>query len=143
MSRERYLVKSFGDNLEGTKTGVGKFIKLCLRDGDGVIVVPTLKDVRHTILSSVLGEDLTKKLVRDREIEIDGKKIKLCSSSTLKNHKYSQVYLALWGTKDMIEDIETECLSCTSVVLVTWLPDDSVDWVRNHPVTVVYDDKKG
>lgn len=143
MNRERYLVKSNGDNQEGTKVGVSKLIEL-LRDKyqSAVIVVPSIGQVKNTMLTTVLGEDLSKTLIKKKSINIgQSKTLSLCASSTLKNHKNSDAYLALWGTEKMIGDIE-KLTACKAAVLVTWLPKDSEKWGESYSPTVIYDDKK-
>jgi hypothetical protein len=90
-----------------------------------------------------LGEELSKKLFKDRVLTMaGGKTIAICASSTLKNYKSADVYLALWGSEDMIQNIEDSCHTWKSVVLVTWTPSDSKSWKREKPVKVIYDDGK-
>lgn len=144
MNRERYLVKSYGDNIEGTKVGLIKFLELCQKYGSGVIVVPMLQNIDHTMLTTVLGEEKSKKLIKNRTLPIEnGKTVGLCSANTLKNHTHFSVYLALWGSNDIIQAIEKTCHNREAVILVTWIPEDSKDWLLHNTVTVIYDDKKG
>ncbi|WP_242207676.1 MULTISPECIES: hypothetical protein [unclassified Pseudomonas] len=141
MSRERYLVSSYGDNREGTLQGLAKFFELCLNNGSGVIVVPTIGNVDGTLFTKVLPEEIAKALIKNRTVSIgDGKTITLCGSTTLKKHTREKVYLALWGTDKMISDIEDSCQSCVALVLVTWLPEDAHAWVKMNKVTLIYDD---
>ncbi|MDD2781475.1 hypothetical protein [Sulfuricurvum sp.] len=143
MNRERYLVKSNGDNIEGTRVGLINFLELCQKYGNGVIVVPMLQNVNHSMLTTVLGEELSKKLIKNRTLAIEnGKTISLCSANTLKNYTYANVYLALWGSKDTIQVIEKTCHNGKAIVLVTWIPEDSKDWISQNAVTIVYDDNK-
>lgn len=143
MKQEKYLVKSFGDNQEGTNVGLKKFFELCGRDGNGVIVVPMLKNLAYSMFAIALGEELSKKFIKERTLSIsEGTTISLCSSNTLKNFTRANVYLALWGSDDMIQDIEKNCQNYKSIVLVTWLPKDSEEWTKNSSVLVIYDDKK-
>ncbi|EJM26376.1 hypothetical protein [Pseudomonas sp. GM25] len=141
MSRERYLVSSYGGNPEGTRVGLAKFFELCLSHGSGVIVVPTIGNVSGTMFTQVLPNALAKTLISKRVISIgDGKTITLCGSSTLKNFTKGNVYLTLWGQAGTIEKIESDCYSCTAEVFVTWLPEDSKEWARTYKVTKIYDD---
>lgn len=141
MSRERYLVSSYGGNPEGTRVGLAKFFELCMSHGSGVIVVPTIGKVSGTMFTQVLPEALAKTLISKRTISIgDEKTITLCGSTTLKNFTRANVYLALWGQAGTIETIEKDCYSCTAEVFVTWLPEDSKEWSREHKVTKIYDD---
>ncbi|BCT91156.1 hypothetical protein LYSHEL_01800 [Lysobacter helvus] len=95
------------------------------------------------MLVDILGEEKTAQFIKQREIVFsDGKKISLCSLTTLKNHKYSNAYLALWGSKETIAAIEP-LGTWSALVLVTWLPKDSEQWQKDHAVTVLYDDGKG
>jgi len=141
MSRGRYLVSSYGDNQEGTRVGLAKFFELCQRHGSGVIVVPTIGNVKGTMFSQVLPEALANTLITKRTVTFaEGQTITLCGSTTLKNFTQAKVYLALWGQADTIEKIERDCYSCTAEVFVTWLPEDSKEWARKHKVTTIYDD---
>lgn len=141
MSRERYLVSSYGDNREGTRQGLAKFFELCLKHGSGVIVVPTIGNVDGTLFTQVLKPEIAQALIKHRTVSIgEGNTITLCGSTTLKNHRGAKVYLALWGSEKMIEDIEVNCHSCVAVVLVTWLPEDAHAWVKNYSVTSIYND---
>ncbi|WP_419572083.1 hypothetical protein [Rheinheimera sp.] len=143
MGKERFLVKSFGDNIEGTRIGLAKLLELLAHHQHAVIVVPTIGQVKGTLLEKVLGEKLSKKLINDRVLDLDdGKKISLCGHATLKNYSNADVYLVLWGTKLMIADIE-KLLGWKAVVLVTWLKADCEEWEKSYPVQVIYDDKKG
>lgn len=143
MIRERYLLQSYGDNLEATRLGLVKFIELCQKLGHGVIVVPTLNNLRHGMFEMVLGQELSKELIKNRTIRFQNNStISLCFSQTLKKFRDSDVYLALWGTAPLIEDIESKCHGWRACVLVTWMPDDSKSWKRDYPVKIIYDDKK-
>lgn len=143
MNRERYLVKSFGDNLDGTKAGLTKLIKVMDHHKNVVIVVPKIGDVKHTMLMDVLGEKHSKELVKKRTLTFkDDRRLTLCGHATLKNHKYADAYLALWGSEQTIDDIEA-LPNWKSVVLVTWIPKDSEIWERNHAVEIIFDDKQG
>ncbi|SIQ61719.1 hypothetical protein SAMN05880558_104191 [Aeromonas sp. RU39B] len=143
MNRERFLVKSFGDNIDGTKAGLIKLIQLLDTHDHAVIVVPEIGKVKSTMLVDALGEDLSKALIKNREIAFPGnKKISLCAQSTLKNYRHADAYLALWGSEYTIADIEA-LPNWASLVLVTWLPKDSAQWEAANRVTVIYDDKKG
>ena len=105
-----------------------------------VIVVPTLGRVKDTLLTDVLGPELSKKLIKEREIFLpDGKQLLLRGQQTLKNYRGHDAYLDLWGTKYSITDIEA-LPHCKAIVMVTWLPEDSVEWVREHEITTIYDD---
>lgn len=143
MNRERFLVKSFGDNIEGTEVGVAKLVQLLGNHRSAVIVVPLIGSVKSTMLVKALGEPLSKQLIKDRVLTLeDEKTISLCAHSTLKNYRHADVYLALWGGEDTIRDIE-DLPQWKATILVTWLPKDSEKWVATHPVQVIYDDKKG
>lgn len=141
MDRERYLVSSYGANPEGTRQGLAKFFELCAKLGSGVIVVPTIGNLDGTMFTQVLPSTTAKALIKHRTVSIgEGKTIALCGSATLKNYARATVYLALWGTKDIIGKIETDCPSCKAEVLVTWLPEDAQRWVTTYNVTTIYHD---
>jgi hypothetical protein len=143
MNQERYLVKSFGDNIEGTQVGLAKLLELLKNHKNAVIVVPLIGQVKGTMLVKVLGEKLSNQLIKDRVLTFDnGNTISLCAHSTLKNYRHADVYLALWGTEQMIMDIEN-LPQYKATILVTWLPKDSEKWATQYPVQVIYDDKKG
>ena len=143
MVRERFLVKSFGDNADGTRAGLVKLLQLADTHKSSVIVVPALNQVKGSLLTAVLGEQLSAILIKHRKITLEnGNSIELCSQATLKNFQRADAYLALWGSKDSIEDIEALHL-WTSCILVTWGPEDSAKWVETHDVQVIYDDGKG
>lgn len=97
MTKQRFLIKSYGDNLDGTRAGLIKLLELTNDHKICVIVVPRLGDVKHSLLAKVLGEDLSKALIKNRKIALDNRsEIILCSIGTLKNFKYADAYLALW-----------------------------------------------
>ena len=143
MNKYRFLVKSFGDNIEGTKIGLAKLLQLLDNHNHAVIVVPLIGQIKGSMLVDVLGEELSKKLIKDRVLNLrEGKTISLCGDSTLKNYNRADIYLALWGTEKMIMDIE-KLSQWAAAILVTWLPKDSETWVQSYPVQVIYDDKQG
>lgn len=142
MKRERFLVKSLGDNIDGTKAGLNKMLQLLNQYNSAVIVVPRIGQVQDTMLTDVLGEQTSKELIKKRVIEFQGKKISLCGYATLKNYKYDDVYLDLWGSEHSIAKIE-ELPQCKAIVLVTWSPKDSKYWEEINNPTVIFDDKKG
>jgi hypothetical protein len=142
MVRERFLVKSYGDNVDGVRAGLTKMLQLLGTYGSAVIVVPNIGQVKDTMLTDVLGPELSKKIIKDREISFgDGKKVILCGQLTLKNYRKYDVYLDLWGTKFSVKEIEA-LHNCQAIVLVTWMPDDSVEWAQEYPVVTIYDDKQ-
>ena len=136
-------MKSFGDNIDGTRAGLVKLMQLLDTCDHAVIVVPEIGKVKGTMLVDALGEDLSKALIKNREINFpNNKKISLCGQATLKNYKYADAYLALWGSEYTIADIEA-LNGWKAVVLVTWQPNDSAKWEAANRVSVIYDDKKG
>lgn len=143
MSRERFLVKSYGDNVDGTRAGLVKLLQLAATHKSCVIVVPALNQVKGTMLVDVLGEQLSEILIKNRKIELKtGNTIELCSHATLKNFPRADAYLALWVSESIVEEIEA-LLLWTSFILVTWTPADSAKWVEAQTVEVIYDDGKG
>lgn len=143
MNTDRFLVKSYGDNIDGVKAGLGKLIELLGTYSSATIVVPTIGQVKNTMLTTVLGEQLSKKLIKDRVITLeDGKKISLCGQSTLKNFKNDDVYLDLWGSASSIKNLE-DLTYAKAIILTTWTPADSADWESSNRVTVIYNDGKG
>lgn len=142
MHSSRFLVKSFGDNPEGCLVGLKKLFDLAGTHRSCVIVVPNFNQLQHSLLTTVLGEQLTKTLIKNRKITLENQNtIELCSQATLKNFRYAEAYLALWGTKHTVDDIEA-LQQWTSFILVTWLPEDSTKWERDYNVQVIYDDGK-
>ncbi|MEN2469324.1 hypothetical protein [Burkholderia sp. GS2Y] len=143
VNRERYLVKSAGDNIEGTRTGLVKFLELLAQYDDAVIVVPSISQYKGNLFDTLLQEyapALAKALFRDRTVVLDGnKRVHLCSSETLKNFSRSELYLVLWGSRYTIADVEA-LHGWGGVVLVSWQSGDYAAWVRDHSVQVVYDD---
>ena len=140
--RERFLVKSFGDNEEGAREGLEKANDLLRKYDSLVIVVPAIGKIKDSMLTDVLNPQIAKKLIKDREVIFEGnKKVSLCAQSAVKNYRNSDVFLDLWGNKFSIQDIEA-LHYCKAIVLVTWGPDDSAEWEKQHLPTVIYDDGK-
>ncbi|OAJ52503.1 hypothetical protein A6V36_13940 [Paraburkholderia ginsengiterrae] len=140
MNRERFLVKSYGDNPAGVTAGLVKLLELLPNHKDAVIVVPEMGKVSGTMLVPILGEDLSKRLIKNREILFDdGSRISLCAQATLKNYRRADAYLVLWGSKYAIQDVEA-LDRWKSLVLVTWMPEDSAEWEAENKVSVIYDD---
>lgn len=139
MHPERYLVKSYGDNPDGTKAGLLKMIDSLQHHNNAVIIVPMLRNVSNSMLADVLGPQLTKALMKDRVISFNDKTISLCAQSALNNHRGNDIYLDLWGTENSISNIES--LNSSKVtILVTWLPKDSQKWEKQNKPIVIYDD---
>lgn len=146
MNRDRYLVKSAGDNIEGTREGLAKFLQLLGQYREGVIVVPNMGQVKDTLLAHVLDSvapALADTLFRKREYVFnDGSKIQVCSEQTLKNFRRSPLYLVLWGSHYTIDDVEG-LDRWGAVVFVSWQSIDYQDWLQRHDnVSVIYDDGK-
>ena len=118
--------------------GLAKIIELLGSYQSAVVVVPTLGGLKHTILADVLGDELSKKLIKDREIRLpDGQQILLCGQATLKNYRRHDIYLDLWGSKYSIKDLEE--IPCKAIVMVTCTSEDSAEWEREHSVTTIHD----
>ena len=142
MNRERFLVKSFGDNIEGTRAGLVKLLQLLETYDHAVIVVPQIREVKSTMLANVFDESTLEALVKYGEINfLGGKKISLCAQATLKNYENADAYLVLWGSEYAINDIEA-LYRWKAVVFVTWLSNDSAKWEVDNRVSVIYDSKK-
>jgi len=141
--RNRFLVKSSGDNADGTRAGLVQLIELSATHKSCVIVVPALNHIKVSLLAVALGDQLATELIKHRKITLhNGSSIELCAQATLKNFRRANAYLALWGSEYMVEDIEALQL-WTSFVLVTWIAADSVKWVQAHDVQVIYNDGRG
>ena len=143
MNRERYLVKSAGGNIDGTRAGLAQFLKLLDQFDEGVIVAPDVSALKNGMFAMVLEEvdpALAKALIQKREhVFSDSKKVSVCTQATLKNFKRSALYLVLWGSSYMIADVETFD-RWGAVVLVSWQSPDYAAWAQDFPVTVIYDD---
>jgi len=143
MNTDRFLVKSYGDNIDGVKAGLSKLLELLGSYSSATIVVPTIGQVKNTMLTTVLSEQLSKKLIKHRVITLeDGKTISLCGQSTLKNFNNSDIYLDLWGSASSIKKLE-DLTYAKAIILTTWTPKDSADWESSNNVTVIYNDGKG
>ncbi|KJG18459.1 hypothetical protein UB37_19450 [Photobacterium iliopiscarium] len=139
MSMDRYLVKSYSDNIAGTKIGIGKMMQLLEQYNNAVIVVPSIAKVDETMFTSVLGDKLSKQLIKNRSIITKGKIISLCEQKTLNDYTNYDVYLDLWGSNKSISEIESSRL-CKAVILVIWLPQDFECWTEKYKPQVIYDD---
>lgn len=143
MNIDRFLVKSYGDNIDGVKAGLIKLLELLGTYDSATIVVPLIGQVKSTMLTDVLGEQLSRKLIKDRVINLEGrKKISLCGQSTLKNFSNDDIYLDLWGSVSSISNLE-KLTYAKAIILTTWTPADSVAWESSNNVTVIYNDGKG
>lgn len=143
MNTDRFLVKSYGDNIDGVKAGLGKLLELLGTYDRATIVVPLIGQVNNTMLTDVLGEQLSRKLIKDRVITLEGhKKISLCGQSALKNFRNDEIYLDLWGSASSISNLE-KLTYAKAIILTTWTPADSAAWESSNNVTVIYNDGKG
>ncbi|NRR32054.1 hypothetical protein HSX11_17915 [Oxalobacteraceae bacterium] len=140
MIQERYLVKSTGDNQSGAEAGLIKALELLGKHKAAMIVVPTIGNFKHSMLTKVLLPEHAKLLLKERKITFsDGTTIGLCAQSQLKNHRNIDVFLDMWGTQYSIADIES-MFGWKAVVLVTWGPTDSKEWEAKYPVSIIFDD---
>lgn len=71
MARDRFLVKSFGDNADGTRAGLIKLIELAATHKNCVIVVPALNQIQGSLLTSVLDDQLAAVLIKRRKITLE------------------------------------------------------------------------
>jgi hypothetical protein len=135
-NRERYLLKAIGDDLQATIAGVAKFRELCQKYGDGVIYVPTMRHVESTLLATAVGEKIIKALSKHQPVTLPtGQRIDLCSGRTFQNYTRGSVYLVLWATPDMIENVERGARACKAMVVVTWLKNDADTWISSQNPT--------
>lgn len=131
MTKMRFLRRAHGDDQAAVAAGLALFLRECETEGDGVIVVPTLQNVSATMLTGVLGPELSKKLYKDRSFTWGASTVSLCSDATLKNYSYAKVYLALWSSNHLVDEIE-KLGSWRSLVWVTWLPDEANAWAERY-----------
>lgn len=133
---ERYLINSVGDDLQATNRGVAEFYKLCQKYGDGVIYVPEMQNIKSTLLATAVGKEVVKSLSKHKSVTLStGQPIELCSDRTFKNYRLGSVYLALWATPGMIENIEKDAYKCKAIVVVTWTENDADAWVTSKNPT--------
>lgn len=130
-TRKRFLRRAHGDDKDAVQAGLTVFLRECQKEGAGVIVVPSLQHASATMLTSVLGEQLAKMLYKDRSITLGGVTISLCSDATLKNYRSAKVYLALWSTSHLVDQIE-QLFNWRSLVWVTWLPEEANAWAAKY-----------
>lgn len=134
--RERFLFNAYGDDHKATIAATAKFFELCKEYGNGIIYVPTMKGVETTLLASAIGEESVKKLAKNTSmITSSGQKVSLCSDRTFNKHKNADVYLVLWATPSMIDNVESNAHSSKAIVVVTWLKEDADSWVAGHKPT--------
>ena len=139
MQRERFLVRAYGDDINATRFGLVQLLNLISNSEHAVIVVPGFEHLKDSMLSTVLGADLAKRLIKQRAILLEeGKKISLCSALTLKNFKNANIYLALCSSKYTLQDIE-ELHQWRALIFVTWLPEEADEWIAKHEVKVLLD----
>lgn len=135
MVKNRFLRRAYGDDQAATTAGVKKFLHEVGQVGDGVIVVPSIKNVGTTMLATALGEPLAKRLIKDRSICFADRSILLCSDATLRNFSRANAYLALWSSKSLVDEIEG-LSPWRSLTWVTWLPKEADEWEKKHRPTL-------
>ncbi|QQB53221.1 hypothetical protein [Delftia acidovorans] len=131
MNRKRFLRLAYGDDIASTQAGLNKFLAEVKLEGPGVIVVPTLQNFSHTMLATVIGEDAARAFLKDRTFSYHGSTISLCSDRTLNNFRSAKVYLALWSSSHLIDEIES-LHNWRSLIWVTWLPNEASAWKEAH-----------
>ena len=137
MQRERFLVKSSGDNEDGARVGLRKLFELAGTHKSSVIVVPAFTHIKNSMFATVLPEPLAKVLIKDRKVTLDnGHTVELCSQATLKNFQRADAYLSLWGSTHAVEDVEA-LTRWTSHILVAWIPADAEKWAQANAVQVI------
>jgi hypothetical protein len=129
MTRKRFLRRAHGVDHAATTAGLALFLQECEVEGDGVIVVPSLKNISATVLTEVLRLELANRLYKERSLPWGKGTISLCSDATLKNYRNAKVYLALWSSNHLVDEIE-QLGSWRSLVWVTWLPDEANAWAE-------------
>lgn len=129
MIRTRFLRRAHGDDQAALAAGLSLFFRECEAKGDGVIVVPMLQYVSSSMLTEVLGDELAKRFYKERRLSWQGATISLCSDATLKNYRNANVYLALWSTNHLVDEVE-QLGRWRSLVWVTWQPDEANAWAK-------------
>lgn len=134
--RERFLFDAYGDDHNATIAATAKFFELCKKYGNGIIYVPTMKMVEATLLASAIGEENVKKLAKNTSMSIpSGQKVGLCSDKTFKNYKNADVYLVLWASPGMINNVENNAHTSKAIVVVTWNEKDADSWISGYKPT--------
>ncbi|MEE9873349.1 MAG: hypothetical protein PBV86_21570 [Delftia lacustris] len=131
MNRKRFLRLANGDDMASAQAGLEKFLAEVKLEGSGVIVVPALQNFSHTMLATLIGEDAAGAFLKHRTFTYHGFTISLCSDKTLNNYRSARVYLALWSSSHLIDEIEI-LHNWRSLTWVTWLPNEASAWAEVH-----------
>ena len=100
------------------------------------IVVPTLSNVRNTILSKLLGVEYTKNLLKDKPSLLENRPVTLSSIRTFNPHSEKGVVIGIWGGAKMLSTID-KAVTAKAIIAISWNEIDITDWANNDDVKII------
>jgi len=103
------------------------------------IIVPTLSNVKNTILSKLLGEEYIKQLLKGKPSTLEGRPVTLSSIRTFNSHSETGVVIGIWGGDKMLSVID-KAVSAKAIIAISWNESDITDWANNDDVKIISED---
>ena len=132
MDIKRYLVNVIEDPCD--TEDIQKAFGFSLKFGNEhdvsniIILVPTLNNLDETSISEFLGEKLTKKLLKERNVALNGfilklKTLKLFRTANARN----SIIIVIYATKKMFEKLN-DVRNAEMIIVVPWMMNESDEW---------------
>ena len=134
----RFIVENHGASSAGVHTALVGALDLCAQFGAKQItlVMPTKGNFDGTVISEVLGKEVTKALQKSRPVNIEGVALCLESPQTLRNKMSSGVVLAAHiSIKDM--EIVDATHSANAILFLPWIEEEGKQWLSTWMPKVI------
>lgn len=129
MIRDRYLVPAEGKDLDALVKALQFAVRMAKKNDFTVtLVVPALKRAEGSLLKHVFSEAQLKRLRKGETLLID-KNVKTTMASMFTVHNTnSEVLVALFASKEMIQKVENSQY-CEVLIVLPWAGDgDTTEW---------------
>jgi hypothetical protein len=130
---QRYLIPAQGREVEPIKKGfalLGELLNKEETPTEAILLVPGMRNVEGTTLETALGTNLSKALVKHRQVKVEGLgQLRLETQQTFGGLQVPAIVMAVYATKKMLDQIDS-ARAATAVIVVPRSMDDVDEWRR-------------
>jgi hypothetical protein len=134
----RYLVENSGPNESALGAGLREAIRICQRDGipSITLLMETKQAFQGSVLATVLGPPISKRLAAGKTVKSAGIEIKLESAKTFSPYIPDGMIIGVHVGRGGLDALDS-ATSAKAIVLVPWLEVEGKRWMSVWNPTVL------
>lgn len=128
---KRYLVPAHGSQVDAIKAALALLQELCNEfQRAAILLLPTQRHIQSQTMETAVGQHIARALVKRKLVSLPGGwNLTLKTARTFRDSWTSDVILAVYPTKQMLDQIDT-ATNAAALIVVPWTMEEVTQWRR-------------